>query len=111
MEKSQKEMLKQSKDFEKAIEKSIAKLDAKIRRIISKLDIKDGKIVNNQLAKVLMIKKELKDALEKSGYYDLAEKTIKKNSELMETELSRLKKIAASVLHRLIKKQSILLIV
>jgi len=98
------EFEKQAEAFETAIKKVINKLDTKLTKLLNGLDTKDGVLLDTQATKVLLLKKELQKALIDSGYYKLAEETMKDNIKIMGIRIVELKETLGLRLGEISKK-------
>ena len=83
----------QTKDFTEQMELVIAKLEKQIDDIILKLRMRDGFLLVDQknYRKVIEISGDLAKALEDSGYYELAERTLKANNKILAKQHEALK--------------------
>jgi len=89
------ELLKQqTAAFEREMAKVIRRLEKEINLIIDKYKTVNGVIVKNaDLSRVITVGNQLEEALRSSGYYELAEKALEGNRELMVLEIANLKEL------------------
>ena len=84
----------QNEVFEKQMALVIRRLTRKINNILDKFKTDDGKLlIGENVNRTLLISRDLEKALRDSGYYELAEKTLKQNKRLMDLRIGELKDV------------------
>jgi len=83
----------QSAEFERDMALVIKRLNKRIEDLINKFTTEDGKLLvtSSNLDEAVISKMQLEKALKDSGYYDLAELSIKQNKDLLELRKGQLK--------------------
>ena len=84
----------QNEVFEKQMALVIRRLTRQINKILDKFKTEEGMLLIGENAnRTILIAKDLEKALKNSGYYELAEKTLKQNKRLMDLRLGELKDV------------------
>lgn len=84
---------KQSLDFEREMAKVIRRLERNIQDIIDTLRMRDGQMIVSaeNINRAMALSKQLEKALRESGYYELAERSLKANNKIMTAQHEELK--------------------
>ena len=85
----------QSADFEREMAKVIKRLEKSIDEIIMLLRMRDGQMIVSaaNINKAMSLSGQLEKALRESGYYELAERSLKANNKIMTAQHEGLKEL------------------